>query len=45
MASGISVEDVGTHFDRDERVWRVKWYCGLALFSELGLSAATGIIP
>jgi hypothetical protein len=42
-ASGIQVEDVGTHFDKDERVWRVKWYAGLALFSELGLACASGI--
>jgi hypothetical protein len=45
MASGLGVEDVGTHFDKDERVWRVKWYVGLALFSELGLAAGTGIVP
>lgn len=43
MASGIGVEDVGTSFTKDERVWRVKWYSGLALFSELGLACASGI--
>ncbi|MHA2067539.1 MAG: major capsid protein [Candidatus Thorarchaeota archaeon] len=42
-ASGMRVEDVGTHFDKDERVWRVIWYSGLALFSELGLACASGI--
>lgn len=42
-ASGVVVEDVGTHFTKDERVWRVKWYAGLALFSELGLACASGI--
>jgi len=42
-ASGVVVEDVGTHFEKDERVWRVKWYAGLALFSELGLACASGI--
>jgi hypothetical protein len=42
--SGIGIEDVGTHFEKDERVWRVKWYSGLALFSELGLACASGII-
>ena len=42
-AAGLGVEDVGTHFDKDERVWRVKWYSGLALFSELGIAAASGI--
>jgi hypothetical protein len=43
MNAGVGVEDVGTHFTKDERVWRVKWYAGLANFSELGLAAATGI--
>lgn len=43
MNSGIVVEDVGIAEDADERIWRVKWYCGLALFSELGLSCADGI--
>lgn len=42
-ASGVVIEDVGTHFTKDERVWRVKWYAGLALFSELGLACASGI--
>ncbi|MHA2063685.1 MAG: major capsid protein [Candidatus Thorarchaeota archaeon] len=42
-ASGIQVEDVGIHQDKDERIWRVKWYSGLALFSELGLACASGI--
>lgn len=42
--SGLHVEDVGIHFTRDERVWRVKWYCGLALFSELGIASADGIL-
>ena len=42
-ASGISVVDVGESETKDERIWRVKWYAGLALFSELGLASATGI--
>lgn len=42
-ASGIMVEDVGVAESKDERIWRVKWYCGLALFSEKGLAMATGI--
>ena len=41
--AGIQVVDVGEHQDRDERIWRVKWYCGLALFSEKGLACADGI--
>ena len=34
---------LGKFFEKDERVWRVKWYAGLALFSELGLACASGI--
>lgn len=43
-AYGLTVEDVGISEIKDEHIWRVKWYCGLALFSELGLSAADGIL-
>jgi len=41
--AGIVVEDVGVAESRDERITRVKWYCGLALFSLRGLAAADGI--
>lgn len=41
--AGMQVVDVGEHQDKDERIWRVKWYSGLALFSEKGLSCAPGI--
>lgn len=44
-ASGIQVVPVGEKEDADEFIWRVKWYCGFALFSEKGLAMATGIIP
>jgi hypothetical protein len=37
------IEDVGVHQSRDERITRVKWYCGLALFSLKGLALADGI--
>lgn len=42
-AAGIQVEDVGISEDKDEHIWRVKWYTGLALFSEKGLAAVTGV--
>lgn len=42
-AAGVQVVDVGEHQDKDDHIWRVKWYCGLALFSELGIAAADGI--
>lgn len=41
--AGVNVTDVGESETRDERIWRVKWYSGLALFSEKGLSCADGI--
>ncbi|QIQ63806.1 major capsid protein [Pseudomonas phage Epa19] len=42
-AAGIRVEDVGPAEDKDNYITRVKWYCGLALFSEKGLAMADGI--
>lgn len=42
--SGMTVEDVGISETKDERIWRVKWYCGLALFSEKGLASAPGVL-
>lgn len=40
---GINVVDVGESESKDERIWRVKWYCGLALFSEKGLAEGVAI--
>jgi hypothetical protein len=42
-ASGINVVDVGESETKDERIYRVKWYAGLALFSEKALACAPGI--
>jgi hypothetical protein len=42
-AAGIQVVDVGEAEDKDEHITRVKWYCGLACFSEKGLALADGI--
>lgn len=44
-SAGVQVENVGIHQYKDETITRVKWYCGLALFSELGLACLTGHIP
>lgn len=41
--AGIKVKDVGEKEDADERIHRVVWYCGLALFSEKGLAALSGV--
>ena len=42
-AAGVRVEEVGTSETKDETITRVKMYCGMALFSELGLAAVKGI--
>lgn len=41
--AGMGVEDVGVAETKDNHIWRVKWYCGLALFSEKGLGIVKGI--
>lgn len=41
--AGLNVEYVGVHQSKDEKIYRVKWYCGLALFSLNGLAAINGI--
>ena len=41
--AGVHVVDVGESESQDMRIWRVKWYAGLALFSEKGLAMADGI--
>ena len=43
QASGLVVEDVGISQTKDETITRVKWYCGLALFSEKAIAMAKGI--
>lgn len=42
-AAGIQVVEVGEAENADNSITRVKWYCGLALFSEKGLALADGI--
>lgn len=42
-AAGIQVVPVGHREDADEMVWRVKWYCGLALFGNKGIATADGV--
>ena len=43
-ASGVRVSEIGESQTKDESITRVKMYCGLALFSELGLAGADGIL-
>ena len=42
-AAGIQVVDVGEAELKDNRITRVKWYAGLALFSDKGLAMLEGI--
>ena len=42
--AGVNVVDVGESETKDERIWRVKWYAGLALYSELGLACMDGVL-
>lgn len=42
-ANGIQVVDVGESETKDERIYRVKWYSGMALYSEKALASAPGM--
>jgi hypothetical protein len=44
-AAGLRVEEVGVAEAKDETITRVKWYTGLANFSQLGLAALNGVHP
>lgn len=43
-AAGINVVDVGESETRDESITRVKWYAGLAMFSDKALALAAGVL-
>jgi hypothetical protein len=43
-SAGIQVEEAGISETKDETITRVKWYNGLALFSDKGLALMTGIL-
>jgi hypothetical protein len=43
-AAGVRVENVGTKETADEKIIRIKFYCGFANFSQLGIAAAPGIL-
>jgi HK97 family phage major capsid protein len=40
---GISVKNIGEKETADEEITRVKFYCGFANFSQLGIASASGI--
>jgi hypothetical protein len=41
--AGIQVVDVGESETKDEHIWRIKWYSGLACFSLKGLAGLDGV--
>ena len=42
---GIQVEEVGALESKNATRWRIKWYCGLAVYSDLGLARLVGVNP
>ena len=44
-AAGMSVVPVGQAENKDEEITRLRWYCSMANFSQLGLACIEGIIP
>lgn len=41
---GIQIEEVGELETKDATRWRIKWYAGLGIFSELGIARVKGIL-
>lgn len=41
--AGVEVVDVGESETKDEHIWRVRWYCSLALFSQRGIARLKGL--
>ena len=42
---GIQIERVGELETKDATRWRLKWYAGLSVFSQLGVARVKGILP
>lgn len=42
---GIQIEQVGELETKDATRWRLKWYTGLSVFSQLGVARVKGILP
>jgi hypothetical protein len=42
---GVRIEEVGELETKDATRWRVKWYAGVAVFSQLGVARVKGILP
>lgn len=44
-AAGISIVEVGQSETKDEEITRVRWYCGMANFSQKGLAMLQYVVP
>ncbi len=44
-AAGISIVEVGQSETKDEEITRVRWYTGLANFSQKGLAMLQYVVP
>ncbi|GEL74626.1 major capsid protein [Myxococcus virescens] len=42
-SAGIHIKEVGEHQEKDERITRVVWYCGTAVFNDYALATVKGI--
>jgi hypothetical protein len=42
---GVQIEKVGELETKDATRWRLKWYAGLSVFSQLGVARVKGILP
>ena len=43
-AAGIEVKHVGISQSKDNDIWRIRFHCGLAQFSDKGLAMVTGLL-
>ncbi|HEV2529178.1 MAG TPA: phage major capsid protein [Thermomicrobiales bacterium] len=42
---GVQVEPIGALESKNAMRWRIRWYCGLAVYSDLGVARLTGVTP
>jgi hypothetical protein len=42
-AAGVRLEEIGTHFNKDSKRWRVKWYTGAALRATHSVARLKGV--
>ncbi len=42
---GVQVEPIGALESKNAMRWRIRWYCGLAVYSDLGVARLVGVTP